>query len=63
DTTSFSVYHQPNQEVSEPDQASAPLLNFGYSKDRRPDLLQYRQMLATIGCQTGTRCQSFTGKS
>lgn len=48
DTTSFSVYHQPNQEVSEPDQASAPLLNFGYSKDHRPDLLQYRQMLATV---------------
>lgn len=48
DTTSFSVYYQPNQEVSKPDQASAPLLNFGYSKDRRPDLLQYRQMLATI---------------
>ncbi|MEP0879924.1 IS1634 family transposase [Funiculus sociatus GB2-M2] len=48
DTTSFSVYHQANQEVSEPDQASAPLLNFGYSKDRRPDLLQYRQMLATL---------------
>lgn len=48
DTTSFSVYHQPNQEVPEPDQASAPLLNFGYSKDRRPDLRQYRQMLATL---------------
>ncbi|HEY9652032.1 MAG TPA: hypothetical protein V6C95_15310 [Coleofasciculaceae cyanobacterium] len=48
DTTSFSVYHQPNQEVSEPNQASAPLLNFGYSKDRRPHLLQYRQILATI---------------
>ena len=24
------------------------LLNFGYSKDRRPDLRQYRQMLATL---------------
>ncbi len=48
DTTSFSVYHQPTQEVSEQDQSSAPLLKFGYSKDRRPDLLQYRQMLATL---------------
>lgn len=48
DTTSFSVYHQPTQDLSEQDQLSAPLLNFGYSKDRRPDLLQYRQMLATL---------------
>ncbi|MGK7875818.1 MAG: transposase, partial [Xenococcaceae cyanobacterium] len=43
DTTSFSVYHQPNQETSEEN-----LLSFGYSKDRRPDLVQYRQMLATL---------------
>jgi transposase len=35
-------------EVAEPDQESAPLLDFGYSKDRRPDLRQYRQMLATL---------------
>ena len=48
DTTSFSVYHQPTQDLSEQDQLSAPLLNFGYSKDCRPDLLQYRQMLATL---------------
>ena len=41
DTTSFSVYHQPRTE-------SSNLLNFGYSKDRRPDLIQYRQMLATL---------------
>lgn len=40
DTTSFSVYHQPGTE-------SSNLLNFGYSKDHRPDLVQYRQMLAT----------------
>lgn len=41
DTTSFSVYHQPRTE-------SENLLNFGYSKDHRPDLVQYRQMLATL---------------
>lgn len=41
DTTSFSVYHQPKTK-------SENLLNFGYSKDRRPDLIQYRQMLATL---------------
>ena len=41
DTSSFSVYHQPRTE-------SSNLLNFGYSKDRRPDLVQYRQMLATL---------------
>lgn len=43
DTTSFSVYHQPRKETEE-----SNLLNFGYSKDRRPDLVQYRQMLATL---------------
>ncbi len=31
------VYHQPRTEEEN-------LLNFGYSKDRRPDLVQYRQM-------------------
>ena len=41
DTSSFSVYHQPKTEGEN-------LLNFGYSKDRRPDLVQYRQMLATL---------------
>jgi transposase len=60
DTTSFSVYHQPNQEVSEPDQAAGPLVNFGYSKDRRPDLLQYRQMLANARSIGGalTKCNT-----
>ncbi len=43
DTTSFSVYHQPKKETE-----GSNLLNFGYSKDRRPDLVQYRQMLATL---------------
>ena len=41
DTTSFSVYHQVETETEN-------LLKFGYSKDRRPDLVQYRQMLATL---------------
>lgn len=48
DTTSFSVYHQPTQQEPEQDKPSAPLLSQGYSKERRPDLLQYRQMLATL---------------
>ena len=43
DTTSFSVYHQ----ISESEEESS-LLKFGYSKDKRPDLRQYRQMLATL---------------
>jgi transposase len=43
DTTSFSVYHQPRTETE-----SENLINFGYSKDHRPDLVQYRQMLATL---------------
>ncbi len=43
DTTSFSVYHQPPAPAEKDS-----LLNLGHSKDRRPDLLQYRQMLATL---------------
>ncbi len=43
DTTSFSVYHQTIAEAGR-----EKLLNFGYSKDHRPDLVQYRQMLATL---------------
>ncbi|MGL6340666.1 MAG: IS1634 family transposase, partial [Waterburya sp.] len=43
DTTSFSVYHQVETETEREN-----LLKFGYSKDRRPDLVQYRQMLATL---------------
>ena len=43
DTTSFSVYHQ-TPALSD----GESLLNFGYSKDHRPDLVQYRQMLATL---------------
>lgn len=43
DTTSFSVYHQPF--LTEKDSS---IIRFGYSKDKRPDLVQYRQMLATL---------------
>ena len=42
DTTSFSVHHQQDESVEE------SLLRFGHSKDKRPDLLQYRQLLATL---------------
>ena len=51
DTTSFSVYHQPKEQESNQlstDKSEAYLLHKGHSKDHRPDLLQYRQMLATI---------------
>ncbi len=41
DTTSFSVNHQDSE-------SSSNLLRYGYSKDKRPDLLQYRQLLATL---------------
>jgi transposase len=44
DTSSFSVYHAP----PEAGQAVHELLRFGYSKDRRPDLLQFKQGLATL---------------
>lgn len=43
DGSSFSVYH----EVAESGSANR-LLNYGYSKDHRPDLRQYRQMLGTL---------------
>lgn len=42
DTTSFSVHHQKQ----EPETQS--LLRYGHSKDHRPDLRQYRQMLGTL---------------
>lgn len=42
DTSSFSVHHQQAESESE------SLLRYGHSKDKRPDLLQYRQMLATL---------------
>lgn len=42
DTSSFSVNHQQEESPEE------SLLRHGYSKDKRPDLLQYRQLLATL---------------
>ena len=43
DTSSFSVYHQIEDENE-----VQSLLRFGYSKNHRPDLRQYRQLLGTI---------------
>jgi transposase len=42
DTSSFNVNHQQGESAEE------SLLRYGYSKDKRPDLLQYRQLLATL---------------
>jgi transposase len=42
DTTSFSVNHQQGEPSAE------NLLSYGYFKDKRPDLLQYRQLVATL---------------
>lgn len=42
DTSSFSVNHQKQASEEE------SLLRYGHSKDKRPDLLQYRQLLATL---------------
>ncbi len=42
DTTSFSVNHENTSHLED------NLLRHGYSKDKRPDLLQYRQLLATL---------------
>ena len=44
DTTSFNVYHVPPAA----EQADYGLLRFGYSKDKRPDLLQFKQGLGTL---------------
>lgn len=43
DTSSFSVYHQ----IDEANEATS-LLRLGHSKDHRPDLRQYRQLLGTL---------------
>ena len=43
DTSSFSVYHQLGE-----DESSSGILQYGHSKDHRPDLRQYRQLLATL---------------
>jgi transposase len=42
DTSSFSVNHKQQESSDE------SLLRYGHSKDKRPDLLQYRQLLATL---------------
>jgi len=41
DTTSFNVYHDPENK-------NKGLLNFGHSKNHRPDLLQFKQGLGTL---------------
>jgi transposase len=43
DSSSFSVYHQGETEGK-----SESLIQYGYSKDHRPDLRQYRHALATL---------------
>lgn len=43
DTSSFSVYHHLEEQ-----QQDSSLLRYGHSKDRRPDLRQYRQLLGTL---------------
>jgi transposase len=44
DTTSFNVYHAP----PEPGQTDHALLRFGFRKDQRPALLQFKQALGTL---------------
>lgn len=44
DTTTFSVEHAPNEQGL----AAGGLLRFGHSKDRRPDLVQFKQGLGTL---------------
>jgi transposase len=44
DTTTFSVEHAPNEQGV----AGGGLLRFGHSKDHRPDLVQFKQGLATL---------------
>ena len=39
DTTTVSVYHQPEQ---------TNLLDYGHSKDHRPDLRQFKEVLSTL---------------
>ncbi len=41
DTTAFNVYHDPENSKN-------GILGFGHSKDHRPDLLQFKQGLATL---------------
>jgi len=41
DATAFNVYHDPENNKN-------GVLAFGHSKDHRPDLLQFKQGLATL---------------
>lgn len=43
DTTTFNVHHAPEAE-----EEGVGVLQFGHSKDRRPDLLQFKQSLGTL---------------
>jgi transposase len=43
DTTTFSVYHDPPAQSE-----AADFLSFGYSKDQRPDLRQYKLGVSTL---------------
>lgn len=43
DTTTFSVYHTPDTEKQDD-----TLFQHGHSKDRRPDLVQFKQALGTL---------------
>lgn len=56
DTSSFSVYHHlPEQEQD------SSLLRYGHSKDRRPDLRQYRQLLGTLEESRYSSSQQYPG--
>lgn len=44
DTTTFSVYHVPGEDGT----AAQGLLAWGYSKDKHPGLLQFKQGLGTL---------------
>ena len=44
DTSAFNVHHSP----PEADEPKHDVLRFGHSKDRRPDLLQFKQGLGTL---------------
>jgi transposase len=44
DTTTFTVYHRPEADGT----AAGGTLSRGHSKDHRPDLLQFKQGLATL---------------
>lgn len=52
DTTTVSVYHQPE---------GASMLAFGVSKDHRPDLRQFKQVLGTLDPAGIPLCSTTTG--